>query len=205
MPSSSDGIPFLCGGSISNNPGDHHPYISSMCYRYVPEVDTWLGAGTLSGRQYDSAYDFTNSSGLVTAHFGQPIEFTKNGIDFQQGAGYPDPDVTWQDSGCLVVLDEENIFLAGGWTCTCSEYYDPNRTTPCESERAFMYNRGNDSWRQLPDMQTRRNRHSCGLVQSPTGTREIVVAGGQHEHPMEIFSVDSETWRWGKVKNYLEG
>ena len=40
----------------------------------------------MSGPKYDGAYDYSNSSGLVMAYFGQLLEFTENGIDFQEGA-----------------------------------------------------------------------------------------------------------------------
>ena len=40
----------------------------------------------MSDPKYNAAYDYSNSSGLVMAHFGQPLEFTENGIDFQEGA-----------------------------------------------------------------------------------------------------------------------
>ena len=40
----------------------------------------------MSDPKYNATYDYSNSSGLVMAHFGQLFEFTENGIDFQEGA-----------------------------------------------------------------------------------------------------------------------
>ena len=65
-----------------------------------------------------------------------------------------------------------------------------------------MYNRGIDHWRQLDSMERGRNHHSCGLVPYSDGSgKDIVVAGGVSEEPyttVEIFSVETESWRRGK-------
>ena len=57
--------------------------------------------------------------------------------------------MTASDAGCLVAVDDGNLFLAGGFP---------------GSRRAYMYNRHSDSWRGLQSMRVGRQDHSCGLA-----------------------------------------
>ena len=81
-----------------------------------------------------------------------------------------------------------NLFLAGG-----------NSGAP-GSRLAFMYSVDEDSWRELPSMEVGRRYHSCGLVDNGAGAgKEVIVAGGEAENSVEIFSVEGESWRKGVV------
>ena len=87
----------------------------------------------------------------------------------------------------LSIIDlQRNLFLAGG-----------NSGAP-GSNRAFLYSLDEDAWRELPSMGVGRRYHSCGLVDSGAG-KEVVVAGGESESSVEIFSVEEESWRRGVV------
>ena len=73
------------------------------------------------------------------------------------------------------------------------------------SRRAFMYEGpGYNSWREMPNMARARGGNICGSVRHSNGVaKDIVVAGGLYEEPrntVEIFSVQTETWRQGKAK-----
>ena len=84
---------------------------------------------------------------------------------------------------------ERNLFLAGGTAGAPG------------SNRAFLYSLDENAWRELPSMEAGRRYHACGLVQR-TGAagetvREVVVAGGEYDSSVEIFSVEEESWRRG--------
>ena len=114
---------------------------------------------------------------------------TKDGASFQDLGDYPNPEVDLWESGCLVVVDDRNIFLAGGYP---------------GSNKAYMYNLDSNSWRELANMRLKRLYHSCGLIDrynNGTG-KEIIVAGGSwraHTSSVEIFSMDTEEWREGNL------
>ena len=64
-----------------------------------------------------------------------------------------------------------------------------------------MYSLDEDTWRELPSMETGRRYHSCGLVERTGATgeavKEVVVAGGEFDSSVEIFFVEEESWRKG--------
>ena len=67
------------------------------------------------------AYDYSDSWGLVmispicrNCHSLNPgLQMTRDGIVFNRLAGYPNSE-SKSAPGCLVVVDDENIFTAGG-------------------------------------------------------------------------------------------
>ena len=88
----------------------------------------------------------------------------------------------------LSIIDlQRNLFLAGG-----------NSGAP-GSNRAFLYSLDEDAWRELPSMGAGRRYHSCGLIEAGEGGKEIVVAGGEFDSSVEIFSVEEESWRRGST------
>ena len=89
-----------------------------------------------------------------------------------------------------MVVDDRNIFLAGGYI----------------SNRAYMYNLDSNSWRELANMVLVRYKHSCGLIDryNNGAGKEIIVAGGKPDNgpptsSVEIFSIDTEEWRKGNL------
>ena len=48
-------------------------------------------------------------------------------------------------------------------------------------------------------MPTRREEHGCGLVLHPDNGPEIVVAGGQDTDTVDIYTVDTNSWRMGNI------
>ena len=132
------------------------------------------------------ASDYTDSFGLAMAHEGDPLHVTQDGITFESLAS---PDVTLGEAqdGCLVILDDKNLFLAGGG------FYRSG------SRKAYIYNKDSNAWRALSDMTWPRIYHSCGLVKSDSGDEVMVVGGKGSPRSIEIFSVSTETWRSGKT------
>ena len=59
-----------------------------------------------------------------------------------------------------------------------------------------MYDFSADQWTELPSMKTSRYGHGCGLARKLDGTLQAVVAGGYLEDSVEIFDLDTETWRY---------
>ena len=178
-----DGAPLICGGCIGSANSCNH---SKKCYKYDPVADTWLESGTMSGAKDYPASDYTDFFGLAMAHEGDPLEVTQDGINFELLADYPNPDVSNFDSGCLVILDDKNLFLAGG-----GRY---------GSSKAYIYNKDANMWRTVGNMAEPRTQHSCGLVQSNSGYEVVVFGGNQGQaSSIEIFSVETETWRPGML------
>ena len=146
-------------------------------------MHTYIGIG-----MQRAASDYTDSFGLAMAHEGEPLHVTQDGITFESLANYPNPDVTMHlaDDGCLVILDDKNLFLAdGGSTGT--------------SKKAYIYNKDSNAWRAVSDMTRSRSFHSCGLVKSDSGDEVVVVGGNGAPRSIEIFSIRTETWRSGKT------
>ena len=46
-------------------------------------------------------------------------------------------------------------------------------------------------------MEFGRRYHSCGLVDAGAAGKEVIVAGGEFDNSVEIFSVEEESWRRG--------
>ena len=168
---------------------------SDKCYKYDPIADTWVESGTMSGSKYRHASDYTDSFGLAMAYYRDPLEVTQDGINFELLADYPNPDVTSvsYDNGCLVILDDKNLFLAGGGYSG--------------SSRAYIYNKDDNAWRAVSDMTEPREDHSCGLVPSNSGSGyDVVVIGGYGtEYSIETFSIETETWQNGMHSNIMRG
>ena len=150
-------------------------------------------------KKSNHASDYTDSFGLVTAggvcQGCGMLEVTQDGFDFEILSDYPNPDVDAAgEYGCLVILDEKNLFLVGG-----QEGFHG-------SPRAFIYNRDDGNWREVESMQEDRRDHSCGLVKGNSGY-EVVVVGGRGKDAsgvdtvmkksFEIFSLETETWMPG--------
>ena len=138
-------------------------------------------------RFYD-ARDFSDSFGLAMTNVNTPLEVTQDGFNFELLAGYPNPDVIQgDDAGCLVILDDKNLLLAGG-------YFGISR--------AFIFNRDDNQWREVGSMSEGRTYHSCGLIPSGDGSGyEVLAVGGigaENLYPSsEIFNLETETWRTG--------
>ena len=156
----------------------------------------------MSGTKYYHASDYTDSFGLAMAYYVDPLEVTQDGINFEllANSDYPNPDVgSYEDNGCLVILDDKNLFLAGG-----------GGIDDTGSPRAYIYNKDANAWREVSSMAVGRYVHSCGLVRGNSGN-EIVVVGGEGfcvqglcpRSSIEIFSIDTETWRSGMHSNIL--
>ena len=69
------------------------------------------------------------------------------------------------------------------------------------SAKTYFYDSSNDEWVTRDDMPTGRQSHFCGRVFTKEGKEEVVVAGGwdgeSRLDAVEIFSVESGTWRTG--------
>ncbi len=98
-----------------------------------------------------------------------------------------------------MVVDEDRIFVAGG-DSQVSEH----------TNLTFMYEHrdGRGLWTRLQDMPTNRRALACGLVDNgeDNGGKEIVAAGGfvfTYVKIVEIYSVDTGTWRSGKRRSPL--
>ena len=77
-----------------------------------PEADTWEESGAMSGKKRGQGADYTESLGLAMAYFDDPLEVTKDGVDFELLADYPNGDeVFGSDSGCLVAIDDRNFVV----------------------------------------------------------------------------------------------
>ena len=185
-----DGIPLICGGCIEDPAGGpNFCAYTDKCFKYDPIIDFWVETGTMSGTKSSPACDNTYSFGLAMAYGGDPLEVTHDGINFELLA-----DVTSSDGGCLVILDEKNLLLAGGYT---------NGEV---SQRAYIYNKDTNLWREVGNMTGPRLYHSCGIVPSASGTGyEVIVVGGsgvetvsEVKQSYEIFSIETETFQPGK-------
>ena len=133
------------------------------------------------------ASDYTDDFGFALVDVLDPLEVTRDGVHFELLADFPNPDATAAyDAGCLVIVDEDSLFLATNYR-----------------SKSYMYSKTQDTWRELPDKPpggSWGDGHSCGIVDSFDGLgKDIVVtgAGGGQTEEVYMFNVDSETWREG--------
>ena len=204
---------MICGGCI--NLGDFPPNAcghSDICWRYIPDVDDWEIIGNLNEAAAAPAHDYSEAFGFAIAHHeGPSFEVTQDGVNFELLAPYPNTDVMGVsggtgDDGCLVVLDEKNVFLAGGRIDS-----DDPFVTEDFSPRAFLYNRDNDQWSEVESMPQGRKLHSCGVVDSFAGY-QVIVAGtkeyppdcltcveGPEEISVNVYDIRTNTWINGEI------
>ena len=62
-------------------------------------------------------------------------------------------------------------------------------------DKNFLYDFLEDKWTELAPMQETHHKHGCGLAIREDGTKEVVVAGGYRKGSVEIFNLDSQSWR----------
>ena len=63
-----------------------------------------------------------------------------------------------------------------------------------------MYEFDSKTWSLLPDMNTPRYLHGCGLATKSDGTSaQAVVAGGNGVITVEIFDFIENIWRYSKT------
>ena len=59
----------------------------------------------------------------------------------------------------------------------------------------------------MMDMPNPKVEHSCGLVLHPDNGPEIVVtggfAGGSYTDTVDIYTVNTDSWRAGNIKNFI--
>ena len=61
--------------------------------------------------------------------------------------------------------------------------------------QVFLYDFSVSAWTALAPMQERRTYHGCGLVVKNRGAREVVVAGGAGSKSVEIYNLETQSWR----------
>ena len=88
---------------------------------------------------------------------------------------------------CMVALDGDDLFVAGG--------YIDNQT--------FFYHHDSEEWEKVEDMPTPRSSHACAMVHNEEGEQEVIVVGGYDEddliNTVEIYNIPSGKWRGGQL------
>ena len=101
---------------------------------------------------------------------------------------------------CMAIVDDEKLFLAGGWNGQLGE-------------DASIYNRNTGEWTRISSTFFPRDGLACGMIvvndtnedeeaRNVFGFREIVAVGGAREGDVftdhvEIYSVEDDDWRAG--------
>ena len=171
----------------------------------MPMKDTWENIGNLTNLAMSPAYDYTESFGFAIASSeGSAFQVTQDAVNFDVLAPYPNMDVVeagdglvglGSGDGCLVILDDQNVFLAGGIIANNSF-----------SPRAFLYNRDCDEWFELASMPQGRKLHSCGVVDSVDGY-QVIVAGTEAQYSpgdtspftVDVYDILSDSWIPGEI------
>ena len=109
--------------------------------------------------------------------------------------------------GCVVTLANGDLIIAGGMVMiikqqSASRRYKRNivlQTTQNggPSKKTYRYNAANDTWTQMVGMSTKRDDPSCGVVVNATSGKEEVVVTGGPNGTTEIYTVESNQWRYG--------
>jgi hypothetical protein len=124
---------------------------------------------------------------------------TENGTSFNTLAATI-PNVG--DGHCLVIVNDTSIFLAGGSSSRVKSYvyyrsrwltcYVPMQSFSLLTVIFFI----SATFRSVPDMPNIRSHGACAKVKSvTTGATEIVATGGIFGIKIDIFNMDTLTWR----------
>ena len=124
-----------------------------------------------------------------------------HGVTFQELPNLPNKII----SPCVVIVDPERIFTAGGYTV---------HPQPAVLNNAYMFNltESEKGWIELLPMSFPRYVHTCGKVGPDHVAKKIVVVGGCKDQAMgwsngmcqtrlksvEIYTVASGSWENGK-------
>ena len=96
---------------------------------------------------------------------------------------------------CLKIVDEDRLFVAGGWVGWRLPGAGMVRRT------AIMYRFSTDSWTRLNPMTHEREGHTCSLVENHSAQKQIVVTGGWDGFyvldSVEIWDLDTGLWHAG--------
>ena len=153
----------------------------------------------------DKGWDYHPKVGLVIAggkegsYLDKVERSSDNGVTFQELPKLPNIII----SLCLVIVDNERIFIAGGL-----------RPSGQILKTAYMLNltESDEGWRKLDPMSFVRYYHTCGKVGPDHVAKKIVVVGGCNDQAMgwsngmcqtrlksvEIYTVASGSWENGK-------
>lgn len=189
-----DGNPVMCLGENSLD----------ECYEYDISSDSWSIVGSTTAPGFGRGWDYMEEVGLIMAGSIYPdsrvVELTADGgINWEHLAQIPwgRPNELEITSPCVVILDNNTVFFAGG-----ADGVRGNRTSYCAT---YFLDLTTKTWTQGPDMTHCRYYHTCSMITNATsGDREIVVVGGWDEQrqghckyiqEVEIFDLDTQQWR----------
>ena len=186
-------LPHICGNSYS--PHDE-------CWQYTPLNDSWTktstsNLGTIPHGSAESTYHPSWGIIMTGGYNGDgddeddgrccadKVAITNNALDYEILAPMP-YDFALH---CVVAIDANRLFITG---------------LGGADDESFMYSKSTGEWASLPNMPTGRYRFGCGVVRDDSGLPEVVVFGGRsngdYNTPVEIYSVEEESWRTGIEK-----
>ena len=102
------GVPFVCGGRREE--------YNDQCFKYDAALDAWATSGTLAETRSWTGYGSSENWGLIMAggysddSFRSSVETTDDGEVFGSLPNMPEAN----DYMCLVVVDDDRLFLCGG-------------------------------------------------------------------------------------------
>ena len=103
------GSPYFCGGGATDQIVD----IRDNCYSYTAALDEWVISGYMAEGRVLSAYDSSESWGLVMAGGYEltSVETTNDGESFGSLPDIPNRSQT----SCLAIIDDDRLFKCGGY------------------------------------------------------------------------------------------
>jgi hypothetical protein len=175
--------PIICGG-IQNGTN------SNKCFSL--ENNEWAPSVSMNSiRNRAAAAQLQDGRLLVTGGFsGDDLNsaeiLTEEGWE-SNIPSLPVPTV----AHCMVTVNSTTVMVIGGWH------------NDLFSRKTFYFTIGDESWIEGPELNYKRDYHSCGRIRSNKESREmsIITAGGQ-DYPNYLSSVEilhggSNQWQTG--------
>jgi len=185
------------GGMVVVCGGEPEPFaMTSRCFAYKPEENTWLEAPQLKMPRSMSSAAVIDGAMLVTGGYNEDYYSTAltelwipalGGLEASWVESDPLPKS--KSDHCSVVLAN-----AAGLAVIVTGNYP--ETVDVNNAETIKLEVGEDGfiWSSLPNMALGRNEHGCSLV-STDGKVEVLVAGGPDTGLTEIFDPISVSWR----------
>ncbi len=178
------GKPILCGGFQDETPSD-------KCF--ILENNKWVSSARMNSVRYAAAAAQLQDGTLLVTGGSDGFELSLKSAEMLSEEGWesniPSLPVTIS-AHCMLTVNSTTVMVIGGIQ------------NGQNSGKSFYFTFGEESWTEGPELENKREGHSCGKIRRNKESQEmsIIVAvgwGGSSLSLVEILDEGSKDWRSG--------